>query len=285
MSASQPVVRDISDTALWAAYFRARETRRQDALFHDPYAERLCGERGEDIARTIPDGTRNAWAWVARTYLFDRFLAQELSAGVDMVVNLAAGLDARPYRMTLPAALQWVEVDLPEILDYKERILAGEKPACAVERVRLDLSNVPGRRDLLAALNARAKRILVITEGLLIYLAPEEVAALARDLAAGDRFQRWVVDIASPGLLRLMDRTAGKHLSEIGVPFKFGPEEGPSFFSPHGWSPLEVESLLSTAARFKRPPFFLRIVAKFPEPKGRQGRRPWSGVCLLGRTS
>jgi len=39
-----------------------------------------------------------------------------------MVVNLAAGLDARPYRMSLPASLQWIEVDLPEILAYKEKI-------------------------------------------------------------------------------------------------------------------------------------------------------------------
>jgi hypothetical protein len=45
------------------------------------------------------------------------------------VVKLAAGLDARPYRMNLPASLRWVEVDLPEILEKKERLLEGERPA------------------------------------------------------------------------------------------------------------------------------------------------------------
>ena len=56
--------------------------------------------------------------------------------GVDLVVNLAAGLDTRPYRMALPPSLRWVEVDLPDILDYKEEILAGAAPACALERVQ-----------------------------------------------------------------------------------------------------------------------------------------------------
>jgi methyltransferase (TIGR00027 family) len=285
MSENQRVVRNISDTARWAAYFRARETERSDALFRDPYAERLAGRQGAEIAQTLPEGTSNAWAWVARTYLYDRFLAQEIRNGVEMVVNLAAGLDARPYRMALPASFQWIEVDLPEILGYKEEILAGEKPACSLERIRLDLSDTDARRAIFAELARRASRILVITEGLLIYFSAEEVAALARDLSAGAHFERWILDLASPGLLRMMQRTAGRQLSQVGATFRFAPPEGPEFFAPHGWRPLEVEGLLPTAARFKRPPLLLRLVAKLPESKGRQGRRPWGGVCLMARNT
>ena len=61
-------------------------------------------------------GKNPSWPWVARTYLFDQFISEQVAQGVDMVVNLAAGLDARPYRMDLPASLKWVEVDLPELL-------------------------------------------------------------------------------------------------------------------------------------------------------------------------
>ena len=97
--------RNISDTARWAAYFRAEETKRPDAIFRDPYAERLCGQHGVDIANTLPNGNKHAWAWVTRTFLFDDFIIQELGEGVDLVLNLAAGLDARPYRMKLLASL------------------------------------------------------------------------------------------------------------------------------------------------------------------------------------
>ena len=274
-------VRNISDTARWAAYFRAQETKRSDAIFRDPYAERLCGQHGVDIANTLPDGNKHAWAWVTRTYLFDHFITQELQRGVDLVLNLAAGLDARPYRMKLPASLQWIEVDLPGILAYKEEILAGEKPACALERIRLDLADVNARRALFAGLNQRAKKILVLVEGLLIYLSAEEVAALAKDLASGASFQRWLMDLCSPGLLKMMQKTTGKRLSEIGAPFKFAPAQGPEFFSPHGWEPMEVKGILKAAAQFKRPPLLLRLFALLPEKKGPAGNRPWSGVGLF----
>ena len=184
MSESMTTVRNISDTARWVAYFRARETERPDALFRDPYAELLAGERGFHIANTLPDGNKHEWAWVARTYLFDHFLSREINDGATLVVNLAAGLDARPYRMDIPSTLQWVEVDLPEIISYKDEVLANEKPKCRLERVSLDLSDGPARRKLFADLNGRAEQIVFASEGLLIYFTAEEVASLSQDIAA-----------------------------------------------------------------------------------------------------
>jgi methyltransferase (TIGR00027 family) len=280
--AASPVVRNISDTALWAAYFRAEETKRPDALFRDPYAERLEDGKGTEIARTIPEGQSHAWAWVTRTYLFDQFIGEEIRSGADLVVNCAAGLDARPYRMELPGNLAWVELDLPEILAYKEARLGAEKPRCALERIAVDLSNVGERRKVFASIRTRAKRAVILTEGLLIYLAAEDVASFARDLADVPCFDRWIFDIHSPRLLAMMQKHTGKALDKAGVPFRFAPAEGPGFFAPHGWDLIQAQGLLRVAARFGRPPFFLRLLAKLPEGSAPPWkRRPWSGVCLL----
>ncbi|HEV2947729.1 MAG TPA: SAM-dependent methyltransferase [Gemmataceae bacterium] len=278
---TEPLIRNISDTACWAAIYRARETDRPDALFRDPFARRLAGARGEHIANTIPDGNKNLWTWVTRTYLFDQFVAEQVKEGVDMVINLAAGLDARPYRMSLPSSLQWIEVDLPEILNYKEEILAGEKPACAVERIRMDLSNIGARRELFGRLGQRAKRVLIVSEGFITYLSPEEAGALAQDLAVPPSFQRWVLDMMSPGLLKMLQKKIGSHLSQAGAPFKFGPPDGPDFFIPYGWKPIDVRSLFKTAGRLKRLPFFLKLMSFLPEAKGPQGSKLWSGICLF----
>ncbi|HYA61689.1 MAG TPA: SAM-dependent methyltransferase [Candidatus Sulfotelmatobacter sp.] len=275
------VVRHISDTALWAAYFRAEETKRPDALFRDPYAEILEGGKGAEIARTIPEGQAHAWAWVSRTYLFDQLIRKEIEQGADLIVNCAAGLDARPYRMELPSSLQWFELDLPDILSYKEERLGKEKPRCVLERIRVNLANASERRGVLESVGTKGKRGVILTEGLLIYLSPEEVASFARDLAGIASFQRWILDMASPGLLRMMQKTAGKALERVGAPFRFGPAEGPGFFGSHGWDAVQVQGVLKTAARFRRPPFILRLLAKLPESTGAQGNRPWSGVCLL----
>src|SRR5271157_1414750 len=279
MTESNLTVRDISDTARWVAYFRALETKRPDALFRDPYAERLAGQQGFQIANTLTDGNKHEWAWVARTYLFDQFVAREINDGADLVINLAAGLDARPYRMDLPSTLQWVEVDLPEIISYKEDVLKDERPRCGLERVSLDLSDVPARQTLFANLDKQATNIVVMTEGLLIYFTAEEVGSFARDLAANAHFNSWIIDLASPGQLKVMQRTTGRQLSEAGAAFKFGPPEGPSFFVPYGWEPKDIQGLLKTAAQLNRAP--VELMSLLPEPKGTPGNFPWTGVCRL----
>lgn len=282
MTEANSSVRNISDTARWVAYFRARESERPDALFRDPYAERLAGERGFHIANTLPEGNKHEWAWVARTYLFDKFVANQIKNGADLVLNLAAGLDARPYRMALPGALQWLEVDLPEIISYKQEMLATEKPKCQLERVALDLSDEPARRELFAGLNRRAKKIVVLTEGLLIYFTPQEVGTFASDLASESHFHSWIIDLTSPGQLKLMQRTSGTQLSEAGAAFKFAPPEGARFFVPHGWEPKDVQGLLKTAAHFQRSPKGL-IPMNVDSFDGVPGNFPWTGVCLLNR--
>jgi methyltransferase (TIGR00027 family) len=243
----------------------------------------LAGERGERIAAALKFGEENAWSFIARTYLFDRFVTRLVEHGADMVVNLAAGLDTRPYRMALPPSLRWVEVDLPDILDYKEEILGGATPVCQLERVRLDLSNEDGRRGLFADLGRRATRVAVISEGLIVYLMADAVGSLARDLAGPPAFQHWALDLASPGLIEMMKSSVGRAVSEAGAPFLFAPAEGPLFFAAHGWQPIEVRSLLKTAAKLGRLPFALRMFAMLPESDGAQGSRPWSGVCLFAR--
>jgi methyltransferase (TIGR00027 family) len=280
---SGALIRNISDTAMWAAVYRARETERADHLFSDPFARRLAGTRGEQIATSLPFSDRATWAWVMRTYLYDQFINEQIQQGVDMVVNLAAGLDARPYRLSLPASLKWIEVDLAGVLDYKEGILSAQKPSCQLECIRLDLSNISARRELFSQLGSRSAKTLIITEGLLIYLTPEEVGALARDLAAPPSFQRWLADVSSPGLLRLLQKNMGPQLAESGASFKFGPKEGPGFFVPYGWTPADVRSPLKAAARLKRLSFGMRLLALLPASNSAQGSRPWSGICLLAK--
>lgn len=282
MGLPESTIHNISDTARWVAVYRARESERPDAIFHDPFAERLTGDRGKQIAASIPFAEKNSWPFVARTWLTDRLIAEQVQSGVEMVVNLAAGLDARPYRLNLPRSLQWVEVDLPEILAHKEKVLGNENPVCALERVRLDLSNVHGRRELFSQLGRRAKRVLVVTEGLLVYLAEEEVAALAKDLAAQAAFQHWIIDLVSPALLKMLAKKMGAPLDQAGIPLKFAPETGPEFFTRCGWKAEEIHSILHAAAKINRLPFFLRLIAAISSVRF-QAKRPWSAVCLLSR--
>lgn len=274
-------IRNISDTALWVAVYRARESERPDAIFRDPLARRLAGERGEQIAASMPYAGRHAWSYIARTWLVDQFLQQRIQDGADMVVNLAAGLDTRPYRMSLPAALNWVDIDLPDMLAYKQQLLATQKPACRVERVALDLMNASARRECFDRLGREARQAIVVTEGFIIYLTSEQAAALARDIAATKSFRYWILDLASPALLSMLQKRLGTQLGEVGSPLKFAPPEGPDFFASCGWKLQDAHSLLKTAAKLRRLSFGMRLLSLLPDPAGRDPNKPWGGVCLF----
>jgi len=92
----------VSDTARWVALYRAMESERPDALFHDQFARRLAGPQGEEIMRRLPRAREFAWPMIVRTAVMDELILRAIERdGIDTVVNLAAGLDTRPYRLPL----------------------------------------------------------------------------------------------------------------------------------------------------------------------------------------
>jgi methyltransferase (TIGR00027 family) len=249
---SESPIDDVSDTAFWIAHHRAVESARADALFRDPFAARLAGERGQQIARAMPHARVIGWSVALRTRIIDEFIGTSVDAGVDAVLNLGAGLDARPYRMDLPTSLLWVEADYPRIIEYKESRLAGERPRCRLERAKVDLADAAARRALLAAVNARAKRLLVLTEGVVPYLSAEEAGVLADDLRGLDRAARWVVDYFSPAMMKYRERL-GMGRAMRNAPFKFKPADPFAFFAAHGWRLREIRYFADEADRLGHP--------------------------------
>jgi len=288
-TSKSPAIRNISDTARWVAYYRAMETERPDAIFRDPYARKLAGERGEQIVNTLRGGKRQSWAMVVRTALVDDMLLRTLaSQQIDLVVNLAAGLDTRPYRLALPATLHWVEVDLSEMIAYKTEMLGGEAPRCHLERIALDLADDAARREFFARLDAGANRVFFITEGLLAYLDEEQVANLARDLHQCEHFQYWLTDVASPKVKQMMEKHWGKELRAAGAPIKFAPPGGEEFFRPHGWEAIEFRGFFQASREFNRPmpgDWMIRLFARLMPQRTAKRMKEWrSGATLLRRT-
>lgn len=281
-------IENISDTARWVALYRALESERPDAHFRDPYARRLAGEHGETIARAMPSFRSGLWPMVVRTCVFDELILRATGTeSFDTVVNLAAGLDARPYRMPLPASTQWFDVDLPEILAYKQRMLAGERPVCGYQAQALDLRDVPARRAFFERVGRESRRTLVLTEGLLIYLTVAEVATLAADLHGPRSFRWWVIDLASPKLLQMLRRRWGKSLDAGNAKLQFAPPEGTAFFGPYGWKEIEFRSTWDESRRLRREmtmAWLWRSLSRFSPAEKREAFRKMSGIVLLERT-
>lgn len=245
-------VSHVSDTALWVAVHRATESKRKDALFNDPYAERLAGERGRRIAGELEPGNGAAWSIITRTAVLDELIMAAIRDGADTVLNLAAGLDTRPYRLPLAASTRWIEVDFPEMIAYKESKLADARPQCALERVALDLTDRPARQRLFARVNEESRQVLVITEGLLIYLTLDEVAALAQDLHAMSRFERWTADVLTRELLDWLLTKQFKTFATGAVRMHFAPPGGVAYFERFGWRAHTVRKMTVESRRLRR---------------------------------
>ncbi|WIM89069.1 SAM-dependent methyltransferase [Candidatus Mycobacterium wuenschmannii] len=281
MSDAGHVITHVSDTARWTALYRATESARADALFHDPLAGLLAGEQGHAIVANTPRTSRNGWWLVARTKIIDDAIAEAIGNGCDRVLNLAAGLDTRPYRLDLPPDLGWVEADLAPLLAEKTELLADQTPRCRLTRAAVDLADPLARAQFLDEALDGATNALVLTEGLLMYLEDHDVRALSKSIDRPE-VAWWMFDFVGPGLRRLMN----KKMADLqqNAPFVFAPDNGLAFFEDLGWRVLEAEHLMAAAKRFHRLPGFVRPAMWGPQPNPRHpGRRPWSATALLTR--
>jgi methyltransferase (TIGR00027 family) len=251
-------INQITDTAFWIAAFRAQESARHDAVFKDPLAAKLAGEKGAKIIKATPKAHLMAFAMVMRTAGIDRLVAKAVEKGVDTVINLGAGLDTRPYRLELPESLHWIEVDYHEIINYKNEKLKDDKPVCRLTRISADLSPVPQRKALFGRLAGELANALIITEGLIGYLTTDEAASLAGDLHEIPAFRYWIMDFSQGSAGR---RRRRKRLNKIlkNTPFKFTERNQLGFFEKLGWRSSEIIYILDQAAHSGR-----RLPTTFP---------------------
>ena len=283
-------------TAVACALHRARETERRQPRLHDPYARRLV-EAAESTAgctssNALSSSVRiNHRRWhagiVVRTNVFDQIIRRLVrDQHARLVLNLAAGYDTRPYRLDLPASVQWIEADTRYLLAIKAAVLHHSRPHCVVERIPVDLTDAGDRRRLLSHIDRERyqseRRGVVVTEGLLAYLRPEQVEALAANLHAVRSLRWWVLDLGSPRAAAQPDHTfkriparvphqadsmlrpgasleAGSHTdlsaglatSGTAAAQLFCPDDGSTFFTRFGWRVSEEYSFVEEAHRLR----------------------------------
>ena len=269
---------DVTDTALWVAALRARETKRSRAAFQDRLASRLAGKRGAAIARSMPNAAITQWGVVIRTSAIDRLIAEAIRGGIDCVVNLGAGADTRPYRMELPPQVRWIEIDFPALMQLKDAALADQNPVCQLERIGLNLLDHDRRGKLLAAY--RSPSTLMLAEGVLPYFSNDDVARLADDLHAHS--QSWILDFDNAGA-RETPRSWATRLRA--APMLFQPIDWFRFFENCGWYARQVITSAEESERLNRPyPFSIPWgVLMHALPRSvRQRILSVSGAVLLG---
>ena len=233
----------VADTGVLVAAIRAEETRRPDRLFDDPFAERLAGESGRRmLAEAVAtSGDKSTLQIVVRTRFWDEALLNAVPP-VSQVVIVAAGLDARAYRLPWPDGTTVFELDQPAVIAAKAAALAGDEPRCLRVAIGVDLTT--DWTDTLRSNGFDPELPAVwLMEGLLQYLDEGAVHTL---------FER-VDALSAPGSVLLYD-IVGKTLldsvmlapvleqmSRNGAPWLFGTDTPEQLCEQLGWSAVVTD--------------------------------------------
>jgi methyltransferase (TIGR00027 family) len=245
----------VNRTAVMTAALRATETARTDRLFDDPLAALFvaAARAGGTEPVQLPPGSSEFAA--IRTRFYDDQAATSCAAGIRQVVLLAAGLDARAFRLDWPDGVRLFEVDLPETFAVKEAVLAtaGAVARCPRATVAADL-----RGDWIGALDAAGfdttRPTAWLAEGLLPYLADEDsrrlLATVTAASAPGSRFAFDHIDRVGadrPGVRATVDaiRAAGARLMST-------VESPVGWLTGHGWR-AAVSRVPALGERYGRP--------------------------------
>ena len=176
----------LSKTALATTLAREVESDHADSLFRDPYAALFTAAAPQAFTKDIRhrhelDGSgANFFAMMAvRTRFNDDFLLDSSSDGCSQVVLLAAGLDARAFRLPWPPGTRLFELDLLEIIAFKEEVLreSGAIPACERSVLAVDLLQDWTSHMTEAGFDS-TETTAWLAEGLLRYLTADDVARL-----------------------------------------------------------------------------------------------------------
>lgn len=277
-------IQHVSDTSFWIAAYRALESERRGGLFYDPLARQLAEGHGEKIAREMGNAAAMQWSVAIRTVVIDEYIYAAIGQGIDIVLNLGAGLDTRPYRMDLPESLGWIEIDFPSIVDFKEQRLQGETPRCRLERIKLDLSDVAERQKIFSDIDGRSQAVLIITEGLVPYLSNEDAGSLACDLARQAHFKNWIIDYFSPLFMKLYRQGRFRTRLSKNAPFLFYPEDWEQFFQSRGWCLQEMRYLSEEGQRLNRfppTPWQFKLLSLAMSKERRQAISRMTGYAML----
>ncbi|MGP4102946.1 SAM-dependent methyltransferase [Nonomuraea sp. KM90] len=225
----------ISETARWVAWARAEESLRPDALFVDELAVEV--RRRYPADRPVPGRARALF--VIRTRFFDDYLTAMAEAGLAQIVLLAAGLDARAFRLAWPDGTRLFEVDLPGLFEEKEEVVrvAGIRPRCSRVIVPADLTGASWTRELAAAGFDCGVPTAWLAEGLLFYLAERQsgrlLSALGRLSAPGSALGLDHVNTAV--FVNARSRQWLATMERSGRGWRSATDEPQRWLARHGW--------------------------------------------------
>ena len=254
-------MKPISKTAFYCCGVRMLDAESGNPVCGDIYAKAFMNEDGLRVLEAFKDETSPNATNVVRHRIIDDFLRRELLEDSDLcVVTIGAGFDSRPYR--LKGGI-WIELDEPQVIAYKNERLPVEDCENELHRIPMDFA-ADSLEEKLSPFSSR-KRIVVVIEGVFVYLDEEEIPGLLEKLCRLFPEHKLICDLVSRDFFDKYSKTLHEKINGIGTSFKFTADEPENIFLANGYRRTNWISIVERASELdliKIPKLVLETVLR-----------------------
>lgn len=250
----------IPEAMLQALLGRAKEARREGSLLRDEKAVRTVEALDYDFSGIDSYSVMGKGA-VAKALLLDEMVKKYISQNPGaVIVDIACGIDTRFYRVD-NGQITWCNMDLPETIEARRRLLGSHERVFDIEKSVLDES----WPEEVAAGDAP---VLFLLEGYTMYSSKQDVQKILKLIRIGFGQADIFVEITSPKVVKnAVDGATGKQK------YTFGVKNGRELASfSRGYQLLREVSLLEG---LKKISWVYRIYQFFPGIRKMSNKIVW----------
>lgn len=220
-------INGVEETMLQTLYARSKETKKKNGKIKDNIAVKIVDSLDYDFSKAHSDKAMS-YGVVARTIVLDNLVSKYLNEHPNtLVINLACGLDTRCYRMENKYST-WYNVDLEKTMNVRRKFLNENGPIYQIAKSAMDESYI---NDI----NYHGENVLVIIEGLSMYLQEEDIKTIFNILYKSFNNLTVMIETMSPFVVKHIKEKSiegsnakftwgvknGKELQKILLNFKF----------------------------------------------------------------
>jgi methyltransferase (TIGR00027 family) len=254
----------ISKTAFYCCGSRMLDAESANQICGDTYARLFMNEEALAYFAPFRQDMRRAACNVTRSRIVEDLLRRELAKDrTTLVVSVGAGFDSRPYRID---GGDWLELDEPQIVSYKNERLPIEECRSRLERIAIDFSTESLAAKL--ALYAGRRPVIVVVEGVFAYLQEAQIVGTIDALKANFPEHLLICDLVTDAFWRRYNKDFQEQLGAT----VYTVTDPASVFLTHGYRETESESVLARAVALGalHIPMPMRLLARtFPSMRKR----------------
>jgi methyltransferase (TIGR00027 family) len=242
-------MKPISKTAFYCCGVRMQDAQRPNPVCGDSYAQNFMADEGLQILERFKDEKNPNASNVARHRIIDDLLRADLVNNPDLpVVIIGAGFDSRGFRLH---GGRWLELDEPQVIDYKNERLPTSQSQNQVQRIPIDFSN-ESLEDKLSTFS-QATAVVVVIEGVFQYLEVETIVELLKTLQRLFPKHKLICDLMTRNFFENYGRQLHDKINDLGASFKITLQNPAELFLGNGYTQLEKIPIVEKSVMFENP--------------------------------